>query len=157
MKTILRINGTKQALFQTVEKCEVIKNKDLYKYSEDHKKYGYDLAHSGDLCLVNFDRDIKSFIWDIQFAEIGISTEYGDCLYNRDFNAVKKSISTVNRIEKALNYPNSFNDVAMLKQLFKLFKVEAVTIEVDGKRKTFNKGELNKNADYIFEVMTCEN
>lgn len=155
MKTILRVNGTKTMLFQTVNSIETIKNEKIKDYSEEYKRYYCDLGNTGNLVKVDFDTDIKNLFLDIEFGEFSVDTGYGEQLYRRDFDAVKKSISIINRIESKMNYACAFNDIRVMDQLIKLLKVQAVFIEVDGKREMFNKSDMKKNHADMF-VAICE-
>lgn len=154
MKTILRVNGTRDMFFQTVTSIETIKNEKIKDYSEEYKKGYFDLGHTGDMSKINFDHDMKSFFLDIEFGDWAVDTGYGEKLYHRDFDAVKKSISVINRIENKMD-GCLFNDIRVMDQLFKLLKVQAVYIEVNGQKKLFDKSDMKKDRLNMF-IAICE-
>ncbi|AUR86153.1 hypothetical protein NVP1083O_07 [Vibrio phage 1.083.O._10N.286.52.B9] len=154
MKTILRINGTNGLLFQTISNnINIIKNENIKDYSEEYKKYHFDLAKSGDLVKIDFDHDLFSFVVDREFGGIDIDLGYKEVLQSRDFEAVKKSISIANRITKQLNYFNCVNDEIIVLQLLKALKVKAVFIELDGLKRTYSLSEAKANLGFIFSAI----
>ena len=154
MKTILRINGTNDILFQTVtDGVPIIKNETIADYSTEFKRFYFDLAKSGDLVKVDFDRDLFNFCICREFGEIKIDTGYNDFITANKFNAMKDSIKLAEKISKKLNHHLLINDKIVIKNLIKAFNVQAVFIEIDGCRKTYSIKEAFNNLDFIFAAI----
>ena len=154
MKTILRISGTNEILFQTITNdAPIIKNENIKDYSEEYKKYYTDLAKSGDMVKLNFDNDLASFIVDRECGDINLLMGYGSVIYSRNFEAINKSIKIANRITKQLNYINTVNDEIIVLQLLKAFKVQAVFIELDHCKKTLTISEAKSDLTFLLNAI----
>ena len=154
MKTILRLNGTKKAFFQTIDSdIQIIKNEKIADYSTDFKKYHFDLARSGDLVRLEFSRDIQSFVLDCEFCEISVDSNLSESITPSDFESYKKAFAIADRISKFFNYCTLPNDESVIIKLLQKFKVQAVFIEIDGQRKTMSKKEALQNIPLIMSLM----
>lgn len=154
MKTILRINGTNDILFQTVtDGVPIIKNENIADYSTEFKKFYFDLAKSGDLVKVDFDHDLFNLYVCREFGEIKIYTGYNDFITDNKFNAMKDSIKLAEKISKKLNHCLLINDKIVIKNLIKAFNVQAVFVETDSCRKTYSIKEALDNLDLIFAAI----
>lgn len=150
MKTILRVNESRDLFFQTVDSIEIIKHDEIKNYSDDYKKYHCDLGNTGNLVKVNFDHDIKSLFLDYELNSWSVDCATSGQIQERDFIATKQAFKHVDRINKAMDYRCLLNDVEVLKQLIKHVKVQAVFIEYAGFKKLYDLAAIKKSFNEIY-------
>jgi hypothetical protein len=156
MKTILRINGTNNALFQMLDNdspFEIIKRADMSKYSDEHKRYMFDLANSGDLTRLVWTSEVQDLLLNVEFSSLEVSTNSLGCISSRHFKAYKKAFSIVDRVESKYSGCLSMDLESNLMQLIKVMQVQAVYIEIDGQRKVFTKTITLANLSTILEAI----
>lgn len=155
MKTILRINGTNELFFQTIEKIEIIKHADVDNWPLKLEEGYRDMFNTGDAVKLNFDHECQSFSYDIRYDSITVCSKLIGQISSYEFSSYKKAFSAYSRIEKKLDScgASKLDSSDSLMEILKAFNTQSAVIEVNGMRKLFNKKELSHNIDDLFNVI----